>query len=221
MKVSIIIFTKNEIDGIKIIMPQIKKEWYDELLIADGDSTDGTIEYLKENNYNYFIQKDKGMTAAFKEALLKTTGDIVIMFAPDGNSLPETIPELSNIVKNGNDIAIGSRYFQGAKSLDDDIITRFGNWMFTSLFNFFFETKFTDVLNMYRAYRRDWLIKNFMKSNSLAWGSYFLAKAVRENLKIIEILSKEPKRIGGKRKMSPLVNGFSELCMILKEGFKN
>ncbi len=221
MTVSIIVFTKDEIDGVKVIMPQIKKEWYDQLIVADGGSTDGTLEYLKENNYEYFIQQGKGMTAALKEALLKTTGDIVIMFAPDGNSLPETIPELSSLIKSGYDIAIGSRYFGGAKSLDDDIITRFGNGMFTFLFNYFFETKFTDVLNMYRAYKRGWLIDHFMGLNSLSWGTYFLVEAVRERLRIIEVLSKEPKRIGGKRKMSPLVNGWSELCMVLKEGFKN
>ncbi len=221
MTVSIIVFTKDEIDGVKVIMPQIKKEWYNQLIVADGGSTDGTLKYLKDNNYEYFIQQGKGMTAALKEALLKTTGDIVIMFAPDGNSLPETIPELSSLIKSGYDIAIGSRYFGGAKSLDDDIITRFGNGMFTFLFNYFFETKFTDVLNMYRAYKRGWLIDHFMDSNSLSWGTYFLVAAVREKLKIIEVLSKEPKRIGGERKMSPLVNGWSELRMVLKEGFKN
>lgn len=221
MKISVIVFVKNEIDGIKVIMPQIKKEWYDQLLVVDGGSTDGTIEYLKDNNYEYFIQEGKGMTAAFREGLLKTTGDIIIMFAPDGNSIVETIPELSNLIKNGYDIAIGSRYFGGAKSLDDDVVTRFGNGMFTFLFNYFFETKFTDVLNMYRAYKREWLIEHFMKSNSLSWGTYFLAEAVREKLKIIEVFSREPKRIGGERKMSPLVNGWSELCMVLKERFKN
>ncbi len=221
MKVSLIVFTLNEIEGVKVIMPKIKKEWCDQILFVDGGSTDGTIEYLKENKYDYFIQREKGMSAAFKEAVPKTTGDIVIMFAPDGNSITETIPELSDkIINQGYDISIGSRYFNGIKSDDDDMVTRFGNWMFTSLFNFFFKTNFADVLNMYRAYKRDWLIQHVNDTDSLSWGTSLLATAVRENLMIIEVASYEPARIGGSRKMSPLVNGFSELCMVLKEGIK-
>lgn len=219
MTVSLIVFTLNEIDGIKVIMPKIKKEWCDQILFVDGGSTDGTIQYLEENKYEYFIQKEKGMSAAFKESVPRTTGDIVIMFAPDGNSTPETIPELSDLIVNhGYDISIGSRYLNGIKSDDDDMVTRFGNWMFTSLFNFLFKTKYSDVLNMYRAYKRDWLIKHLNDTESLSWGTSLLSKAIKGDLKIIEIASYEPPRIGGSRKMSPLVNGFSELCMILKEG---
>jgi glycosyltransferase involved in cell wall biosynthesis len=220
MKISIIVFTLDEIDGIKIILPQIKKEWYDELLIVDGNSTDGTISYLEENNYNYFVQTEKGVNAAFREAVQKTTGDIIIMFAPDGNSLPEMIPKLVEKINEGFDISIASRYFQDAKSYDDDFVTAFGNWMFTSLFNFLFETKYTDVLGMYRAYRREFLMRHLTDTKSMSWGTCLLARATREHLKIIEISGDEPKRIGGQRKMRPLVNGLNELYVIISEAFK-
>jgi glycosyltransferase involved in cell wall biosynthesis len=221
MTVSVIVFTLDEIDGIKVILPQIKKEWYDQLLIVDGNSTDGTIEYYKEHNYDYFIQKEKGSNAAFKEAMQRITGDIVIMFAPDGNSLPEMIPQLSDqIINHGYDIAIASRYLKDAKSYDDDIVTSFGNWMFTTLFNVLFRTKYTDVLGMYRAYKRDWLMSHLDNTKSMSWGTCFLARSKRENLKVIEIPGDEPKRIGGQRKMRPLINGYHELRTIITEAFK-
>ena len=88
MKVSIIVFEINEIDGMRCVMPQIKPEWYDELIIVDGGSTDGTIEYAREHGYNLFVQKEKGLGAAFSEAIKKVNGDIVILFAPDGSFLP-------------------------------------------------------------------------------------------------------------------------------------
>ncbi len=47
MKVTLLIPTLNEITGMKAIMPHIKPQWYDQLLIVDGQSTDGTIEYVK------------------------------------------------------------------------------------------------------------------------------------------------------------------------------
>jgi hypothetical protein len=36
MKVSIILATLNEIDGMKLIMPRIQREWYDQLIVIDG-----------------------------------------------------------------------------------------------------------------------------------------------------------------------------------------
>jgi len=46
MKVSLPLFVWNEIDGMKAIMPRIKREWYHELIIEDGFSTNGTAEYV-------------------------------------------------------------------------------------------------------------------------------------------------------------------------------
>lgn len=219
MKVSLILFTLNEIDGMKAIMPRIKKEWYDQLIIVDGGSTDGTIEYAKANGYPIFIQKEKGSGAAFREAMAKVTGDIAIVLSPDGNSVPEKIPELAAKMKEGYDIVIVSRYLKGAKSEDDNIVTAFGNWFFTTLINVLFGAKYTDVLVMYRAYKKDLVKMIEGETNNNSWGSLMLIRATKRKLKIGEIPGDEPKRIGGKQKMNPLTYGFRELVSILKEFF--
>ena len=219
MKVSIVIFTLNEIDGMKVIMPRIKKEWYDELVIVDGGSTDGTIEYTKENGYFIFTQKEKGAGAAFTEAIEKVTGDVVIIMSPDGNSLPSAIPDLIEKMKEGYDLVIASRYLKGAKSDDDDVLTAFGNWFFTTLTNLLFGTKYTDTLVMYRAFKKE-IVENLgIATRTPCWGSLMLIRATKKKLKITEIPADEPARIGGKRKMRPFVNGFYELITILKEFF--
>lgn len=217
MTVSLVIFTLNEIDGMRAIMPQIRREWYDQLVIVDGGSTDGTIEYAKENGYYLFVQNKKGAGAAFFEALEKVTGDITVIFSPDGNSLASKIPELVVKAKEGYDLVIASRYLDGAKSYDDDFITAFGNWMFTSLVNFLFRAKYTDVLVMYRAFRTEAIRKLNIDTTTPSWGTMMLLRAKKNNLKITEIPGDEPSRIGGKRKMNPVVNGLSELSMIFKE----
>lgn len=217
--VTLIIFTWNEVEGMKAIMPRIKPEWYDQLIIVDGGSNDGTIEYARQQGYFIFIQEERGAGSAFLEAVAKATGDIVIVFSPDGNSLPEKLPELVAKMRQGYDIVIVSRYLDGAKSYDDDRVTAFGNWFFTTLFRVLFRVPITDCLVMYRGYRRNIVKKLRIETPQVSWGSQILARAARKNMRIGEIPGDEPPRIGGVRKMSPLKNGTSELLMIIKEFF--
>ncbi len=217
MKVTLLIFTWDEIDGMKVIMPQIKKEWYDQLIIVDGGSTDGTIEYAKEHGYHIFVQKERGAGAAFIEAMEKVTGDVVITFSPDGNSDPERIPPLIEKMKEGYDIVIVSRYLNGAKSYDDDIITAFGNRIFTGTVNLLFRARITDLLVMYRAFKTDIVKELGLNTKTVAWGTQLLIRAVKQKLRIGEIPGDEPPRIGGARKMHPLKNGIREISMIMRE----
>lgn len=128
MKVSLIVPTWNEIDGMRAIMPRINKDWVDEIVVVDGGSTDGTIEYAKENGYTVHVQKNPGMRQAYLEVLPVARGDTWITFSPDGNSVPEIIPTLVEEIEKGYDMVIVSRYLGGAKSDDDDLVTAFGNW---------------------------------------------------------------------------------------------
>ena len=54
MKTTLLIPTLNEVIGMKAIMPTIKREWVDQILILDGQSTDGTAEYAREQGYEVY-----------------------------------------------------------------------------------------------------------------------------------------------------------------------
>src|SRR3989338_6441267 len=51
-------------------------------------------------------------------------------------------------------MVIVSRYSGGAKSYDDNLITAFGNRLFTLAVNMFFGGRYSDSLGIYRAYRK-------------------------------------------------------------------
>ena len=114
MKTTLLVMTLNEIEGMKVIMPQIQRNWCDQIIVVDGGSTDGTIEWAREHGYFVFVQKRLGFRHAYNEVLPYVTGDIIITFSPDGNSISELIPPLIEKMKEGYDMVIASRYLGNA-----------------------------------------------------------------------------------------------------------
>ncbi len=231
MKVTLLIPTLNEIVGMKEIMPQIKKEWCDQILIVDGGSTDGTVEWAREHGYSVYVQKKRGVRYAFIEALPLIEGDVVITFSPDGNSMPELIPALIDKMKEGYDMVIASRYAKGAKSYDDDAITAFGNWMFTKIVNLLHGSHYTDAMVMLRAYRTKviydlgldkdeaYATPEKLFNTTVGWEPLLSVRAAKRKLKVTEIPGDEPRRIGGERKLQALKWGAAYLFQFIREVF--
>ena len=188
MKTTLFIPVLNEIDGLKIILPRIHKEWVDEILFVDGGSTDGSKEYLEKQGYRVIRQRGKGLEDAYWECFAAASGDVIIPFSPDNNSIPELIPKMIQKMHEGYDLVIASRYLDGAKSEDDDLITAFGNWFFTRLFNFLFGGHCTDVNVMYRAFKKE-LIETLAieKKNFPVLEQQLMIRSLKHGLKIAEI----------------------------------
>ncbi|MGZ3321677.1 MAG: glycosyltransferase family 2 protein [Xanthobacteraceae bacterium] len=138
--------TLNEIEAVRVIIPQIRREWVDEIIVVDGGSTDGTVEFARAAGLRVHSQTTRGYGEGLLEAIRLSRCDVIIEFNPDGNSIPEDIPRIIAKINEGYDLVIGSRYRGGAKSDDDDWLTATGNWMFTRIVNLLFGTQYTDVL---------------------------------------------------------------------------
>ncbi|MBI2608134.1 MAG: glycosyltransferase family 2 protein [Deltaproteobacteria bacterium] len=217
MKITLFLPTLNEIKGMEAIIPRIKKEWFDEIILVDGGSTDGTVEYAKQQGFKVHHQTSKGITGAYEEVIQIAQGDVVVAFSPDGNSVPEMIPSLIQKMKEGYDMVIVSRYLKGAQSEDDSWVTAFGNWMFTYIINILFGGKYTDSLVIFRAWRKD-IIQKFPKNVPRAgFETLSSIRCAKYKMKVTEIPGDEPSRIGGVRKMNPFLNGLDILKLIAME----
>ena len=209
MKVTLVVPTLNEIHGVKQIMPRIRPEWYDQLIAIDGGSTDGTVKYMEEQGYCVVTQQQKGMRQAYLEALPHLDGDIIVTFSPDGNSIPELIPQLVQKMKEGYDMVIVSRYAVNARSYDDNLLTALANKMFNVITNFLFRAKYTDAMVIYRAFKRELIetldldkessfrLAEKMGWTTMSWELLLSIRCAKRKLRVAEIPGDEPPRIGG------------------------
>jgi glycosyltransferase involved in cell wall biosynthesis len=211
--VTLLIPTLNEIVGMKKIMPLIQREWVDQIIILDGGSTDGTVEWARENDYFVHVQSQPGIRQAYNEVLPLITGDVLLTFSPDGNSIPELIPQVLDKMDEGYDMVIASRYLGPARSQDDDWLTAFGNWLFTRTVNLLFGGRYTDAMVIFRAYRKQLIYDLELHQDRwyrtperlfgcrISWEPLLSARAARRRLRVTEIPGDEPPRIGGERKL--------------------
>jgi glycosyltransferase involved in cell wall biosynthesis len=218
MKTTLLIPTLNEIDCMKIIMPRVKQSWVDEIIVVDGGSNDGTVEYAKKSGYKVVSPKVRGLVHQLNEAFKVAQGDTIVLFSPDGNSIPELIPSLINKINEGYDMVIASRYAKGAKSYDDDFLTGIGNFVFTRIVNICFRTQYTDVLVIFRAFRKD-ILKTIKIDLDEDIDLQLCIQCGKKKLKVAEIPGDEPKRVGGVRKMKIMRNGWELVRTIYKESF--
>lgn len=232
MKVSLLVMTLNEIRGMKIIMPRVNKSWVHQIIIVDGGSTDGTIEWARENGYQVYVQKQKGFRHAYTEVLPLIEGDIILTFSPDGNSIPELIPGIIKKMEEGYDMVIASRYLDGAKSEDDDIFTSVGNWLFTKTINVLHNGSYTDAMVIFRAYKKQVIYDlDLDKDESyelyeklfftkISWEPLLSVRAAKRKLNVAEIPGDEPPRLGGERKLQIFRWGGAYYLQFLLETFR-
>jgi len=229
MKTTLLVMTLNEVNGMKAIMPLVNRSWVDQIIVVDGGSNDGTIEWATENGYEVYVQKRQGFRHAYTEVWPQVSGDIVITFSPDGNSIPELIPLLVEKMREGNDMVIASRYLGSAKSEDDDLITGFGNWLFTKTVNLLHGGNYTDVMVIFRAYKKSlvydlgldredaYALPEKLFSTKISWEPLLSVRVAKAKKKITEIPGDEPPRIGGERKLQILRWGAAYYFQFIRE----
>ena len=141
MKISIVTPTFNELGNIEKIYVEIKEKFKEincdyEHLIIDNNSTDGTIDKIKQlakedNNLKVIINaKNYGHIRSPFYGLLQTNSDATILMASDFQDPIDLIPKYIEEWKKGKKIVLGKKI-----SSKERIIKYFGRTLFYNFLN--------------------------------------------------------------------------------------
>lgn len=216
MKISAVIPTLNEVSTIKMVLDSLPKDIIDEVLVVDGNSTDGTVELVKSLGYPVYREEGNGFGAAFATGAKKATGDVVVFINSDYSHDAADIPKFLQKIEDGYDMVMASRYLKGGGSEDDDWLHYVGNRIITFVSNLVHGTNFSDILYFYLAAKKDVFDKVKTTAEGFEYCIELPIKAHKAGFKITQVPSFERKRAGGKAKVNALRHGSKIFLSIFK-----
>ena len=163
MKVSVILPTYNERDGIVSLVEEIlatgRQASLDlEAVVVDDDSPDGTSAAVRsafagDPSVRVEIRRGvRGLATALRRGIELASGDTVILMDSDGNHSPARIPLMARLAQEF-DLVVGSRYVAGG-GMRTSRFRFWGSYAFNLLARSLLGLWINDNLSGYLAFRK-------------------------------------------------------------------
>ena len=92
-----------------------------------------TINAIKNFNCKLVYQTGRGYGNALIEGLNNVETDYTCIFNADGSFNPKYLEEMLDLCKSDRDFVFASRYMSGGGSDDDTLLTKIGNFIFSTI----------------------------------------------------------------------------------------
>jgi glycosyltransferase involved in cell wall biosynthesis len=219
VKVSIVIPTLNEEQNLQKVLRSIPKDIY-EVIIVDGHSKDKTVEIAKKFGAKVVFD-DKGKGSALRKGMKAAVGDIVIMMDADCSHKSSEIGLLTEGIKAGFDVCMGSRFIQGGGTEDMSWYREIGNKFFVFLVNLIWRMNYSDLCYGYRSFRKSCINKLDLKEDGFGIETEISIKAAKKKLRILEVPSYEKARDSGEGRLRTFNDGWQIFKTIICEMFSD
>jgi glycosyltransferase involved in cell wall biosynthesis len=217
---TLIIPAKNEEDSLPQVLEEIKNYECDKIVILE-ESDLQTIDSIKNFNCKLIYQTGRGYGNALIEGLNNVKTEYTCIFNADGSFNPKYLKDMLDLCKDNRDFVFASRYMNGGGSDDDTLLTKIGNFIFSTIGNIFFSLKLSDILYTYLIGKTESFKKLDLKSNDFCLCVEMPIKAKQLRMNIIDTPSYERKRIAGEKKVSEFKDGLKILSYMIKSFFKS
>jgi dolichol-phosphate mannosyltransferase len=174
--------TLDEAESVGSVIEGLHGQGIDNVLVVDGQSTDGTRRIAREAGARVMVQSGSGKGQAIREAIEGLDAEYVLMLDGDGTYRPEDAPAmLEPLLRGDAEHVIGNRFAdmeQGAMPRLNRLGNRLLNWTFTRLHG----RNFADILSGYRAFSRESAERVTMTSEGFGIETELAAECARRDI---------------------------------------
>ena len=218
--VSVVIPTLNEAGNILDAVTTLHRElaYPNEIIIVDGNSSDGTIQIVKNTKFcKLIIEPRRGYGLALRQGMKQAKGDIIVMVDGDGTYEVKHINKLlDQLIKDDAELCMATRMYDPNKAMG---LTNFiGNKVITWTFDFFYKQFLSDSQSGFRAISHAALEKVELKETDMAYATEMLVEFAKKGFKIVEVHSTYKTRKYGKTKLRKVKSGI-EIFTTMVKGF--
>jgi SAM-dependent methyltransferase len=198
-----------------------------EILFVEGNSTDGTYEEIERiiplypaRDIKVLRQDGKGKGDAVRQGLAHARGDVVMILDSDMTVPPEELPKFYDaIARDKGEFINGSRLVYPMERDAMQFLNRIANHVFSLLFSWLINQRFTDTLCGTKVLRRSHYQR--IAAARAYFGDFdpfgdfdLLFGAAKLNLKIVEVPVRYLARVYGSTQISRFRHGWLLLRMV-------
>ena len=218
--VSVVIPTLNEAGNILETVTTIHEElaYPKEIIIVDGNSTDGTREIVKKTEFcRLIIEPRRGYGLALRTGMKNAKGDVVVMVDGDGTYDVKHINLLIDaLIRNDAELCQATRMYDLRKAMG--FMNFVANKIITFCFDFFYSQFLSDTQSGFRAISRSAIEKVDLDQDDMAFATEMLVQFAKKGFKMIEVPSSYRARKYGRPKMRRIKSGI-EIFTTMVKGF--
>lgn len=201
----LVIPTLNEAATLAAVI-EAARPYCDEILVIDGNSSDGTLEIARVAGVRVEIIAERGKGRALRRALEIVAAPITVFIDADGSHDPNDMPRLiAPIVADEADMVVGSRWTGGSDELHGDMnkwLRRNGSRLLTTLVNLRFGGRMSDIQNGFRALRTEVGRDIGLQENDFTIEQEMVMKFLAGHFRVINVPAHEYARQGGEPKLN-------------------
>ncbi|MEE6210351.1 S-layer glycoprotein N-glycosyltransferase AglJ [Salarchaeum sp. III] len=206
--VCVLIPTLNEAETIGSVIDGLREEGLENVLVADGHSTDETRQIAREHGADVFEQSGSGKGQAVREAVRRIDEPYVLMLDGDGTYRTEDAPNVLEPVVSGDaEHVVGDR-FANMESGAMTRLNRVGNSLINRAFARIHGHDYEDILSGYRAFTRDSFEKMSLTADGFGIETEMAVECARHNqtVRVVDIAYK-PRPEDSETNLNPVTDG--------------
>jgi len=216
--VSVVIPTLNEAGNILEAVTNIEKDlaYPKEIIVVDGNSTDGTIEIVKDTSFcKLIIEPRRGYGIALKVGMKNAKGNIIVMVDGDGTYEVRHINRLLNrMIEKDADMVLATRMYDPNKAMG--LMNFVGNKVITFFYDFFYSQFLSDSQSGFRAISHEAIDSVELKEEDMAFATEMLVEFAKEGYNMVEIPTTYKARKYGKTKLKKFKSGIEIFSTIFR-----